>query len=416
MWTENVAFWLFGAVSTNGANLDETRGKALNDEKPLEAAAEGAARELVQQLWSDAKACLPFLARKLTEMHRRATTSQFDSLPELRAALLGNQVENGALVKVACKPSPFGPYLRSHFLSPIIGRHTSLRLGPPLVHPNPVMAIMAQATSQLMPVGLYPAIAANVNQVSLYPTEATAIGFVGLMPGINELVPSVPALIASRFLSCYGKPCEVTGVARLVDPTFLSGFGVGAERYEALRQQGAVWFLDATTDEAQCTPFGDDTVTELWGGIYASGHLEIGEGRLEVAKLVEGFGQAFADNGFEPDVQPNLAGRREIMVFAKGLRACVDTQQPFYSLHMDAELALDFDKSRQKFDRACKSILNNIRTVCSESSVDLKNPDDLDFSYTSSSKAFTVMKSMASDRIYDPLAISIRDWHRLRGA
>lgn len=388
----------------------------MTEEKPFEAAAEAAAQELVKQLWSDAKLWVPSIARSLKATYQRATRERFDSLPALTAAVRENKVQDGELVTVNCKPSPFGPYLRSHFLSPFIGPHTGLRLGPPLVHENPAMAIMAQTTSQLIPVGLYPPIASDINQVCLYPSETTVTGFVGLFPGVNELVPFMPALFASRLLPHYGKACHVTGVLRLVEPAYLSKYGVDPERYEAMRQQGAVWFFDATGEEAGCVPSGDGVVTELWGGLYASGHLDIRGGELEVDKVVEGFHQALAGNGIEATVHPNLAGRREIMIFAKGTRMCLDTQAPYYSLHMDVELAHEFERSRARFDNLCKSVLTNIQVVCNDANVVLSNPNDLDFSYTNSSASYTVMKSLAADKIRDPLAIAIRDWHKSRGS
>jgi hypothetical protein len=49
------------------------------------------------------------------------------------------------------------------------------------------------------------------------------------------------------------------------------------------------------------------------------------------------------------------------------------------------------------------------------SSTEIKNPYDLDFTYTDSDKAFTVLKSSSADEISDPIGMAIRDWHRKRG-
>jgi hypothetical protein len=236
------------------------------------------------------------------------------------------------------------------------------------------------------------------------------------MPGLNELVEHTPTLLASRHVPYCGMPCNLTGVVRLVDAQVMTEFGVSPEDYEETRQSGNIWFIDATTDESKCVPLDDAVTTELWGGLYASGHFEITSGSVGYDRLVEGFVDAIKNQDFDPDVIQNQAGRQEIMIYAKGIRALLDTKAPLYSIHMDAELAIDFGKYRNKFDSISQNILSNISSICKEESVDLKNDLDLDFSYTDASDAFTVLQSMGADYMENPLAVAIRDWHRKRGA
>jgi hypothetical protein len=191
--------------------------------------------------------------------------------------------------------------------------------------------------------------------------------------------------------------------------------GFSPEICEEIRQIGLIWFLDATDDDSECNPLGEAITTELWGGLYASGHFEIEDGVLQYSQAVEAFRDALTKEGYEPFIDQNHAGRKEIMLFAKGFRMCIDTQSPLFSFHMDADLALDYKNSRRKFDNVCNNTLMNIRKVCDDNSVKLRTENDLDFSYTDSTSAYTILKSVGAENISDPLAIAIRDWHRNRG-
>lgn len=384
------------------------------EEKPLEAAATAAAQELTRQLYGDVKSWLPTLWRWLKRQHRRATTETYLSPAAALEALKRGVLRDGDLVTVECKPALFGPFLRDHFLSPIIGNHTSLRLGPPIVAPNPIFGMMAQATSQLTPMGLFPALDDDVSQACLYPSDASACGFLGLFPGINDLVPYIPAVLAARHTPFCNVPCHVTGEARLMTADLLVAAGFQAEAYEELRQSGSVWILDATSDESACTPLGEGVTTELWGGLYASGHLELASGELDVAKAVEAMAAAISSAGYDVRVDQNRAGRQEVLLYARGFRACLDSHVPYFSLHMDADLALDFGNARTTFDQICEQTLSNLQDVCHSESVELNNPADLDFTYSNSVTAFSVMGSLGAEAVRDPLVVAIRDWHRRR--
>ncbi len=370
---------------------------------------------LAQQLYPDLKVWLTSLGRKLRNPIRKAKAEVFDSPSELLNSLRAGLVKNNDLVTLECKPSSFGPFLRSHFLSPLVGSRTDMRLGPPLVGANPLIAMMAQTTSHLKPVGLYPPINPDVAQCCLYPSDTTACGFVGLFPGIDQLVEYLPSLLASRHTPYCGMACHITGVVRFADPKLLLDSGVSLEDYEEMRQAGQVWFLDATGDESECNPLDDATTTELWGGLYASGHLEIVSGSVGVNRVVEAMRDAMVAAGFEPQVTQNKAGRKEVMIYGHGIRGIVETQAPLYSLHMDADIGTEYGAARSRFDKLSTQTLSNIKAVCDDASVELKNAMDLDFTYTNSSDAFSVLKSQGASAIADPLAIAIRNWHRKRG-
>jgi hypothetical protein len=388
----------------------------MENEKPLEAASRAAAQELTRQLYADVKSWLPSLWRWLKRQHHGATMETYSSPATVLEALRRGLLSDGDFVTIECKPAPFGPFLRSHFLSVVIGNHTRMRLGPPLSATNPVLGLMAQITSQLSPVGLFPVLEEDVSQACLYPSDATTCGFIGLLPGVDNLVTYLPALLATRHTPFCNMPCHLSGEMRLITPAALLDAGFQAEVYEELRQSGDVWALDATVDDSRCVPLDDAISTELWGGLYASGHLEIASGKIEVTKLVDALRNAMSSSGYEVRVHQNLAGRKEIVLFARGFRACLDSAALYFSLHMDADLALDFKTARSTFDRVCQNVLLNVKSLCEEASVDLRNPCDLDFTYSNAATAFTVMESLGAHAIRNPLIIAIRDWHKKRVA
>ncbi|WPC75915.1 hypothetical protein [Vibrio porteresiae] len=376
---------------------------------------ENTGKFLTQQLYPDLKNWIPALYRRFKTPLDKLRAPIFSSPSDLLNALKSNQVKPDSWVTLECKPSMFGPFLRNHFITPFIGHHTSMRLGPPLVAENPVMAIMGQATSHLKPVGMYPPIDDDLYQICLYPSDATVCGMIGLIPGVNDLVEYLPAVSNGKNLSFCGMSCNVRGVVRQIDPKLLTDIGVPIEQYEELRQSGDIWFLDLSVDESEVEPHGEAVTTEMWGGLYASGHIEIRDGELKVDPLVDGMVESIKKVGFEPHVTQNQAKRREITVYAQGIRAVIDIQSPIYSIHMDSEIALQYKDNKKKFDAVCKGYLDVINEVAGICNVDVANPDDLDFSYTNSEKSYSVLKSLGADHIADPVGIAIRDWHRKRG-
>lgn len=370
---------------------------------------------LTQQLYPDLKSWIPTLYRRYKVTLDKLRAPVFSSPDELLKALKASQVKPGSWVTLECKPSMFGPYLRNHFITPFVGHQTGMRLGPPLIAEHPAMAIIGQATSHLKPVGMYPPIDDDLYQICLYPADSNTCGMIGIIPGIHELINHIPAVSNGKNLSFCGMACNVRGVVRQADPKLLVDIGIPIETFEELRQSGEIWFLDLTADEADVEPHSDTIVTEMWGGLYASGHIEIRDGQVGVDSLVEGMVESMKAGGFAPHVIQNKVRRKEITVYAQGIRAVIDIQAPIFSMHMDADIALQYKENRRRFDAVCQGYLNAIKDVAKNCDADIANPDDLDFSYTNSEKAYTVLKSRGAEQIADPVGIAIRDWHRKRG-
>lgn len=369
---------------------------------------------LANQLYPDLKNWIPTLYKQISAPFKKAISPVYNSINELQIALKNNELEPNSWITLKCKPFTFGPFLRNHFLTPIIGLNTEMRLGPRISHNNPIMAIFSQVTTHLKPVGLYPPIDNDLYQICLYPTDANICGAIGLLPKVNNLVTYLPALTNSKNLNFCGLNCRIKGILRQIDPKLLTDLNIPIEKYEELRQKGDTWFIDLSTSESEVDPY-DATVTEMWGGLYATGHIEILDGQLKLKPLVDGLFETIKDAGYTPTIQPNKAGSKEITIFAKGIRAVIGTQAPVYSIHMDAEIASHYKINKTKFDIICKGYLNIIKETAKSCNVNIANPDDLDFSYTDSEKSYSVLKSKGADYIADVTSIAVRDWHRKRG-
>jgi len=371
---------------------------------------------LAQQLYPDLKNLVATLTNKLKTPVKKANAKVFKSPADLLSALKVNELKENQWVTLESKPSMFGPFLRNHFLSPIIGHNTEMRLGPVIQSEESIMGMLGQMTTHLKPVGIYPLIDDDLYQICLYPSDAKAFGVIGLMPGIDRLINYMPAVCNSKHLTFCNMPCNIQGIVRQVSPKLLSNIGVPIEKYEELRQSGDIWFLDITDDYSEIVPTGDAITTEIWGGLYASGHIEVNDGELQLSPLIDGMVESFRSSGFEPYVNQNKAGRKEFHIYGKGIRAIIDSRSPVYSIHMDAELGLDFSTQRVKFDVITKQFLKVIEESALISSAEIGNLHDLDFSYTDSENAYSVLRSVGADRIADPVGIAIRDWHRKRSS
>ncbi|QRQ14061.1 hypothetical protein [Acinetobacter pittii] len=369
---------------------------------------------LSQQLYPDLKSWLITLYKNFKIPFLKSQAKLYKSPNELLNALKSNQLKPNSWVILECKPSMFGTFLRHHLLSPSIGMHSDMRLGPQILSENPIIQIMGNTTSHLQPVGLYPPIDDNLYQLSLYPSDAIACGFIGIIPEINNLVETIPAISNSKNLAFCGMPSHVKGIVRQIDPQLLIDAGFQIEVYEELRQKGEIWFLDIAQDECEIVPLDQAITTEMWGGLYASGHIEF-EGELNLIPLVEGMVESMKALGFEPHVTQNQAAGQEILVFGKGIRATIETKYPTYALHMDSEIGINYKFNKDRFDRLCEDYLKIIVEVGQLTSTEIKNPYDLDFTYTDSAKAYSVLKSAQAEAISDPLAMAVRDWHRKRG-
>lgn len=370
------------------------------------------------QLYADVKSWLVSLASGLRRLVKKSNAQRFESPVQLLDAIQAGGVVDGEVVVLTCKPSLFGPFLRWHFLPPLSGMNTSQRLGPRVNMGNGPMSFMFHTSSNLTPVGLYPPLPGGLSQVCLYASDALAAGFVSLLPNpqVDRLTQYMPAIFAARHTPHCQMPCHVTGTVRLVAADALVSAGHTIETYEEIRQLGTTWVLDVTGDESACAPMSDGTIGEFWGGLYASGHLQLPESGLEIASVIDVLQTAVSTQESPAQVIPNRAGRKEISIFGTGIRACLDTQVPVYSVHMDAELGISFSDARKRFDATCQNILAGIDQACRSKSIPLGNPFDLDFTYTNGAKAYSVLRSASAENVQDPILTSIRDWHRLREA
>jgi hypothetical protein len=372
-----------------------------------------AVQALTDDLYRDFKMWLASLYPWLKRQHRRVTADTYSSPAALLDAVKRGLAQDGDLVTLECKPSPFGPFLRDHFLSLL----PQYRGGPELVSVHPALAFLGNATSHLSPVGVFPPIGNGVTQVCLYPSDAPTCGLTGLIPEINDLVTYLPAVLADRYAPLWHRPCRIRGELCLVTMDAVTTAGIQVEAYVELLQSGRVWCLDATTDDSDCRPLTDNSLPPLWGGLLASGHMELAPGSLLVKDVVQAVKAAMQSAGLRViDIRRNKAGRHEVVLNADWFRVCLDGSGPYFYFHMDVDLANDLENARASFDAVCRSALANINTVCDQKSVNLKNPCDLDFTYSNSETVLTVMKSLSADAIQDPLLMAIRDWHRKRSA
>lgn len=381
-----------------------------------EAFVKGVAEALVRQSWRELKDWAVGASRWVKRGYRRVARQEFASPAHLLEAATSRQVEDGDLVTVICKPSAFGPILRHVFIPPLIGMRTNLRLGPTIVGENPIFGLISQATSHLTPVGLYPPLGPNVIQGCIYPHVTPVYGLTGLMPVITPTIHNMQAIFASRHQMYFGKACRISGFLRSIDSSDFERIGFKTEDYEVIRQAGRIWYVDASTDEAESVLIDDPVPDEMWGGLYASGHLEVSGSNIPYAVIIDAVKDAFAANGYHADVMRSQGRIDNWSIFARGLRCAIHSKSPYYAIHMDAELAKGFGEARAKFDMICTQTLSGIKNNCAAAGGELKNPFDLDYTYTDSTKNFNVLHSLGADAIADPLAIVIRDWHRRRNS
>ncbi len=370
---------------------------------------------LPAMLYADLRAAIVGSVRAVARIVADANREHFPDIESIREAVTTGRMKNGQRITLYCKPSPFGPFLRRHFLSPIIGHRSDLRLGPPLMGTHPLVGMLAQVTSHYMPVGLYPSVGAGVVQASLFASDAATCGMIGLLPFLSGLSPHIPVLLRTEQAKYYGVPCILQGAMRLLDPADYEALGLGAEDYEIHRQQGELWFVDATeeTDEWRL-PTGDQ-VQPIWGGLYSQGHLELGAPqKMSPVDLVDVIVASAKRHGFDTLVSQNQAGAKEIGIYGRGFRALVSSHAPVYSLHMDAELTAGYGAARATFDAIVGDVLTGVRDLANAKAAALANPHDLDFTYTNSTSSFRVLRSAEADAIAEPATILVREWHRRR--
>lgn len=391
----------------------------MSEEKPTEAMASAMGKAFVDQLFSrlfdGVGPWITSLSSFIRGKYKAVSAQNFPSLASLQKAVAEERIRDGDAVVVSCRPAPFGPFLRNLFLTSVRMKPSHYRGPIPMVR-NP-LNVLGGAMINLLPVGLYPAMDGGLIQGCLYPTGESACGYIGLIPQATRTVARVPAVFSERFQLAFGHRCTVRGTMRFVSANVLKQLGCSIERYESLRREGHIWYLDATGDEAKCDRIDDQTtkIPPLWAGLYAMGHLELSEGQLPQAPVVEALRSALVDNGFgPPDCTQNQVGSRGWLISSPGIRCELDGAVPVFSMHMDVNLYGQLEENRKRFDAVAHKSLSLMADAC-KGKATLKNPGDLDFTYSNSDSAHTVMHSLAADQLADPIAIALRDWNRLRG-
>lgn len=388
----------------------------MSDE--TEAMITAATATLTRELWQDIKQFIPSLfgaIRKSAKALRRETLA---SPAHFLDELANGNINDGDVVTIAAKPSAFGPYLRNHLFSPMVGTFSSNRLGPSIESDIQPLAMIVNTMTMLSPVGLYPKLANDAIQGCLYPSDASAFGFNSFLPlgGINSLIISVPSLFSPEYISHYHKPCHVTGVARLVDSATFESAGFSPEDHETVRQAGSFWIFDGAGEESDCVPLADGVITPMWGSLYACGHLEF-DGQLERNLISNAVVGAMRQQGYDVRVHQDIGARPTgTAICGRGVRAMLAQNSPVFSIQTDVDLALDYAASRKRFDALSTVVLESIANAFKEAGTPLQNENDLDFTYTNATNSYKVLQSLSADEIRDPLAIAIRDWHRTRVA
>ncbi len=143
---------------------------------------------LTELLYADAKHLIATALSSLKTPLRKINAVHFKSIDELQDALARGTARDGDVVKLDCKPSNFGSFLRDHLITALPDTASIKRLGPwPAPNENNAMLFIAANTSSyLRPVGIYPPLHDHdLSQVALYPTESPSTGFTSrlLKPG-----------------------------------------------------------------------------------------------------------------------------------------------------------------------------------------------------------------------------------------
>jgi hypothetical protein len=77
--------------------------------------------------------------------------------------------------------------------------------------------------------------------------------------------------------------------------------------------------LDVTGDDSECNVLVDRDELEFWGGLYASGHFEVVSGGVRIKSVIEAFGDALKDAGYDNVTVANQAGKKEIALYGRVL-------------------------------------------------------------------------------------------------
>lgn len=371
---------------------------------------------LMAPLYADLKTVVIATTTKLKRILDDSHRPHFTSPRHLEAAFSGSQVRDGQRLTLNCRLSPFGPFMRRHFLTPLVGPNRNSRLGPMLGGVNPVADFVAQITTHYRPVGLCPPIAEDTVQGFAYDTEYPTAGLVGLVPGVSEMVSHTHVLLRPDHSRYYGRSVFLQGVLRQITPWDFQEAGLTMGDYEACRQQGKIYFVDCTPEQSDWRVV-DKTpaMPEFWGALYAHGHLECDDPTIvRIPDIVEVAREAVSRVSPYTDVTQNSKGRQEIGVFGQGVRMVLDTEAPLWCIHMDTELSSGYPLARTAFEEVAETFLTGVEECVTANGARLLNPRDVDFTYLDNTASYNVLRSQAAEELTDPALTLVRDWHKRR--
>ncbi|MHA7809521.1 MAG: hypothetical protein ACX933_06925 [Marinobacter adhaerens] len=365
----------------------------------------------------DLSKCIPSWVKRLGVDFGKLSAHKFESIPQLHKALQAGTLKSGQLVALKCRPSRFSPFLRNHFVSPIIGHSSNMRRGPQF-DPRHVLGLLNQIQSQWTPAGILPYLGDDVYQAVLIDPDSPTFGTVSLLPpqfSGPTFVPHLNALIRGDDLQLIDGVCTVYGILRHADQSNLEQFGVDTEHYEVMRRNGDLYFLDCTGEYGECRKHTGTNQLGLWGAMYAQGHFEFTGGELSVDSVEQASFEAMKST-FGQDVRLTRSQGQmaNTMIYCRGARFTLSHQHPTYSLHMDTDFANEFSENRPQFDQTMQNLLSNFEQAFSANGLVWMNARDVDFNYANSSEAITLLEQLPRQDREDPLINAIADWHRSR--
>lgn len=382
----------------------------MQDEfNPLETFTKTFTETITKEIYSDLKSFAISKLAPLRKFSLRFKKKKYSNISDLLSDISSGKLKNGSLVELDCKFSSFGPFLKNLYIGPLAGVNTRNRLGPPIINPsNPIMGMVAQTVSNLIPVGIYPPVTDKVAQVRLYPANIEVLGFFSFFPEVSNLVPSFNALINSDFLINAHRNCKLTGKIRSISQLEFVKAGFHLEDFEVLRSLGNIWYLDATIADSDCKIVQNE-ISELWAALYSVGHLEF-NGEIPIQSLITGYLNKLSPLVRDLQVVQNQVNNREINIFGEGFRMVQYINFPIYALHYDINIGTNYQNQRETYDKILIAVHESINETCSTNSVKLYNPYDLDFTYSNGLTTFKLLESISAQNIQDPLALAIRQW------
>mgnify|MGYP000898991537 FL=1 len=376
---------------------------------PAETITKTITETITKEIYSDLKSFAVSKLEPLRKISLRIKRKKYSSISDLVSDISMGKLKNGSLIELYCKFSSFGPFLKNLYVGPLAGMNTKNRLGPPIINPsNPIIGMVAQTVSNLIPVGIYPPVSGKVAQVRLYPANIQALGFFSFIPEVNNLVQSFNALVKSDFLINAHRDCKLTGRIRCISQLEFTKAGFQLEDYEVLRSMGNIWFLDATNNDSDCAVVQNE-ISELWAALYSVGHLEF-NGEIPIQPLITGYLNNLGPLIKDLHVVQNQAKNKEINIFGEGFRMVQHINFPIYALHYDINIGTNYQNQKEAYDKILLAIHESINETCSKNSVKLHNPYDLDFTYSNGKTSFKLLESISAQNIKDPLALAIRQW------